>query len=140
MKVSKSIAFVLMLPVVAQSAHAPARIASRGSLEDQVEIAVHGFHGTVNLFAKNMDSGRTFGYRPDARVRTASTIKLPLLAAAFAAVAEGRASWEDRVTVLKINQLHQPVVADERREERCGGGVSGNAGRYDDAGSTARSP
>jgi beta-lactamase class A len=99
MKVSKSIAFVLMLPVMAQSAHAPARITTRGSLEDQVDIALRGFHGKVNLFAKNMDSGRTFGYRPDERVRTASTIKLPLLAAAFAAIAEGKASWDDRVTL-----------------------------------------
>jgi beta-lactamase class A len=99
MKVSKSIAFALMLPVLAQSAHAPARIAARGSLEDQVEIALKGFHGKVNLFAKNMDSGRTFDYRPDERVRTASTIKLPLLAAAFQAVAEGKANWDDRITL-----------------------------------------
>jgi len=100
MRVSKSIAFLLMMPVIAQSAHAPARVATRGSLEDQVEVALRGFHAKVNLFAKNMDTGRTFGYRPDARVRTASTIKLPLLAAAFQAISEGKASWDDRV-ILK---------------------------------------
>jgi beta-lactamase class A len=104
-KVSKSIAFVLMLPVLAQSAHAPPRVALRGSLEDQVELALRGFHAKVNLFAKNMDSGRTFGYRPDARVRTASTIKLPLLAAAFALVAEGKASWDDRVTLQEEDKV-----------------------------------
>jgi beta-lactamase class A len=105
MKVSKSVAFVLMLPAMAQSAHAPARIAVRGSLEDQVEAALRGFHGKVNLFAKNMDSGRTFGYRPDERVRTASTIKLSLLAAAFQAVAEGKANWDDRVTLKEEDKV-----------------------------------
>src|SRR5271169_4690029 len=96
---AKSIAFALMLPVMAQSAHAPARVARRGSLEEQVDAEVRAFHGKINLFAKNIGSGRSFGYGPDARVRTASTIKLPLLAAAFQAVAEGKASWDDRVTL-----------------------------------------
>jgi beta-lactamase class A len=105
MKVSKSIAFALMLPVMAQSAHAPARVARRGSLEDLVNAEVRGFQGKVNLFAKNLDSGRTFGYGPDARVRTASTIKLPLLAAAFQMVAEGKASWEDRVTLSEEDKV-----------------------------------
>jgi beta-lactamase class A len=99
MKVSKSIAFVLLLPVLAQSAHAPARPLRKGSLAEQIETELRGFHGKVNFFAKNIDSGRTFGYSPDTRVRTASTIKLPLLAAAFQAVADGKANWDDRVTL-----------------------------------------
>lgn len=113
MKVTRSIAFALMLPVLAQSAHAPARVASKGSLEDRVEVALRGFHSKVNLFAKNIDTGRSFGYDPDARVRTASTIKLPLLAAAFQAVAEGKANWEDRVTLSDEDKVSGAGVLPE---------------------------
>lgn len=103
MKVSKSIAFLVFLPALAQSAHAPARAsvktAVRTPMEAQVQAAMKDFHGRINFFAKNIDTGRSYGYLPDMRVRTASTIKLPLLAAAFEAVAEGKANWDDRVTL-----------------------------------------
>jgi len=58
-----------------------------------------GFSGTVSIFAKNLDTGATFALRPDDRVRTASTIKLPILCATFEAVKEGKLKWTDMVTL-----------------------------------------
>ncbi|MGD0002432.1 MAG: serine hydrolase, partial [Bryobacteraceae bacterium] len=40
-----------------------------------------GFQGQVFLYAKNLDTGAEFGLHADERVRTASTIKLPVLCA-----------------------------------------------------------
>jgi beta-lactamase class A len=100
MKVSCWIAFLLSLPVIGGGAQKQAvRPPVRITLEQQVQSALHGFRGKISLYAKNIDTGRAFGYHPDEKVRTASTIKLPLLAAAFQAIAEGKASWDDRVTL-----------------------------------------
>ena len=65
------------------------------TLESRMKAAVAEVQGTVSLYAKNLDTGETFGMREDERVRTASTIKLPIMAAIFAAVAEGKARWTD---------------------------------------------
>jgi beta-lactamase class A len=66
-------------------------------LKAQAEQKIRPFAGTVALYAKNLDTGEDFGLRPDARVRTASTIKLPILVAAFAAVEQGKATWQDTI-------------------------------------------
>ena len=50
------------------------------------------FPGTVSLYAKNLDTGATVGIREAEPVRTASTIKLPILLAVFDQVAAGRPS------------------------------------------------
>ena len=55
----------------------------------------------IDLPAKNIDTGAEYGLRADERVRTASTIKLAVMAGAFAAVAERRARWTDRVVLAK---------------------------------------
>jgi beta-lactamase class A len=65
------------------------------TLDEQVRAATSRFQGTVSLYAKNLRTGATFGIHADDKVRTASTIKLGVLAATFAAVAEGRAKWTD---------------------------------------------
>ena len=67
------------------------------TLEAQIDQKIRSFSGSVALYAKNLDTGEQFGVRPDARVRTASTIKLPILVAAFAAVQQGKATWQDTV-------------------------------------------
>ncbi len=65
------------------------------TLEARMKAAIAEVQGTVSLYAKNMDTGETFGVREDERVRTASTIKLPIMAAIFEAVAQGKARWTD---------------------------------------------
>ena len=47
--------------------------------------------GEVCFLAKNLDSGATHGHKAEQQVRTASTIKLPIMVAVFGEVAAGRA-------------------------------------------------
>ena len=68
-------------------------------MDESVQASISGFPGEVSLFAKNLDSGATFALGADNRVQTASTIKLAILAATFAAAAEGKAKWTDISTL-----------------------------------------
>ncbi|MGO9239605.1 MAG: serine hydrolase [Bryobacteraceae bacterium] len=58
-----------------------------------------GFEGQVFLYARNLDSGAEFSLQPDERVRTASTIKLPVLCALFDLAAQGQLRWEEKLTL-----------------------------------------
>jgi beta-lactamase class A len=80
-------------------------VASAASLQDKISAATAGFSGTVSIFAKNLDTGATFAVRPDDRVRTASTIKLPILCATFEAVKEGRLKWTDLITLHDADKV-----------------------------------
>lgn len=60
------------------------------SLDAKVKTRIAGFKGQVSLFAKNLDSGVTYEIRGDEPVRTASTIKLPIMAACFAMAKDGQ--------------------------------------------------
>lgn len=72
---------------------------------ERIQTAVAGFPGTVGIFAKNLDSGATYALHADDPVRTASTIKLAILAATFAAVAEGKAKWTDLATLHEADKV-----------------------------------
>ena len=63
------------------------------------------FQGTVTLYAKNLDTGATFGIRETDPVRTASTIKLPIMAAVFDAVAREKATWTELLTVTAAEKV-----------------------------------
>ncbi len=66
-----------------------------GSLDAQVRHRTDGFPGSVSLYAKNLETGQTYGVRENDPVRTASTIKLAILAECFFQVVEGRLAWAD---------------------------------------------
>ena len=69
------------------------------SLADRVRALTGPFKGTVALYAKNLKTGREFGLAADTRVRTASTIKLPILCALEGLVATGRVKWDERIAL-----------------------------------------
>ena len=54
-------------------------------MEKKISAATAKFKGKVWLYAKNLDTGATYGIRENEKVRTASTIKLPILVAVHAA-------------------------------------------------------
>ncbi len=68
-------------------------------MDRQVRAAAAAFTGTVRLYAKNLDTGESYGLGENDKVRTASTIKLPIMAAVFRAVSEGRAQWDEMLTL-----------------------------------------
>ena len=89
------VALLTPLPgVQAQTPSAPA-------LDARVRAEIAPFKGKVTLFAKNLDTGETYSFNGDERVRTASTIKVAVMIEAFTRVAEGRAKWTDELVLTK---------------------------------------
>jgi beta-lactamase class A len=74
-------------------------------LDSRVKALLAGFPGRVSLFAKNLDTGEAYGERADERVRTASTIKVPILIEAYARVEEGRAHWDDPLLLREAGKV-----------------------------------
>lgn len=87
----------LALPAFAQ--------APNKSLDEKIRAEISAFKGKVTLFAKNLDTGASYGLAADERVRTASTIKVPIMAATFALVAEGKAKWSDELVLTKEKKI-----------------------------------
>jgi beta-lactamase class A len=75
------------------------------AFEQKIDARITGFKGTVALYAKNLDTGSSVGIRESERVRTASTIKLPIMLAVFDAVARGGAKWTERLTVTASDKV-----------------------------------
>ena len=85
---------VVTLPgVQAQTSSAP--------FDARVRTEVAPFKGKVFIFAKNLDTGQTYSFNGDERVRTASTIKVAVMIETFARVSEGRAKWTDELVLTK---------------------------------------
>ena len=90
-------AFVLIV-------HAPAQVESVSPLQTEVERIAAEHHGQVSVFAKALQTGQTVALKADEPVQTASVIKLALLYEAMEQVREGKAHWDDKVTLTKENQ------------------------------------
>jgi beta-lactamase class A len=72
---------------------------SQSPVDRAVQNAIEGFRGKVYVYAKNLDTATTYSLNGDERVRTASTIKLPILTMVFQAVADGDARFTDELTL-----------------------------------------
>ncbi len=83
-------------------------------LPDALHSRIRDFQGTVSLYARNLDTGATVGIREADPVRTASTIKLPVLCAVFDQVAQGKAKWTDPLTIAPAEKVSgSGVIASE---------------------------
>jgi beta-lactamase class A len=71
------------------------------ALDGLVRAEITPFKGRVYVFARNLDTGVTYSFAGDERVRTASTIKIAVMIEAFTRVAEGRAKWTDELVLTK---------------------------------------
>jgi len=87
---------LLTNPASAQNANASSK-----QLDQRIRAEITPFKGKVFLFARNLDTGETYSYNGEERVRTASTIKIAVMIEAFARVAEGRAKWTDELVLTK---------------------------------------
>ena len=56
----------------------------------RVKAKIAGFPGKVSLFAKNLETGQSYGLSPNDPVRTASTIKLAVMTESFAQAEAGK--------------------------------------------------
>ena len=68
-------------------------------IDERVKVKIQGFPGKVSLYAKNLDTGLSYGIRSEEPVRTASTIKLAIMIECFAEVAEGKLKWNERLKI-----------------------------------------
>ncbi len=91
----------------------PAALAPAAELDDAVRREIRGFEGEVCLYARNLATGAAYGVRENERVRTASTIKLPIMAAAFAKVRAGEARWDEPITLREEDKVSGSGVLHE---------------------------
>src|ERR1044071_10292846 len=98
-------ALLFSIPLNVFTKRSDARNSTALTLDEQVRAAVSEFKGKVSLFAKNLDTGATYDFGGDNRVRTASTIKIPVMIEAFARVAEGKAKWSDAVVLTDAKKV-----------------------------------
>ncbi len=73
----------------------------------------NGFEGTVKLSAKNLDTGKAFGIRETEKVRTASTIKLPIMIAVYQGVADAKWKLSDRLPIREQDRVSGSGVLHE---------------------------
>jgi len=88
---------ILMLGIVTFAAAQP--------LQDKLRARIAEFPGTVSLYAKNLDTGTAVGIRESDPVRTASTIKLPIMMAVFDAVDRRQATWTEPLAVTAAEKV-----------------------------------
>lgn len=74
------------------------------TLDEKIQNEIKDFKGKVWIYAKNLDTGKDYSLRGDEQVRTASTIKLPIMTEVFHQIAEGKISWTDEFTLTKQNK------------------------------------
>jgi beta-lactamase class A len=68
-------------------------------LDASVTAQLANFKGRVSLYAKNLDSGATYELRGDDPVRTASTIKFPIMIACYALAKDGKLNLSEPLKV-----------------------------------------
>jgi beta-lactamase class A len=98
------LSFILLVSqiVLAQKVKpTPPTILQPQSLDEKVKTEIQNFRGKVWIYAKNLDTGKDYALRADEQVRTASTIKLPIMTEVFRQVAEGKLKWTDEFELTK---------------------------------------
>ena len=75
------------------------------TMEARVQEVIRNAPGSVSFFAKNLDTGKSYGLGADDRVRTASTIKLPIMVALFGEVKAGHIRWDEELTLTKEDRV-----------------------------------
>ncbi len=80
-------------------------LAQGSDLDRRVKEAIRGFDGTVTLYAKNLDTGKSYGILPEEKVRTASTIKLPVMIAVYQGVADGKWKLTDKLALREVDRV-----------------------------------
>lgn len=78
---------------------------STTALDRSIQDRIGNFGGKVSLYAKNLQTGQTYGLRENEPVRTASTIKLAIMVECFFEQAEGKLKWSEPLTVTEDEKV-----------------------------------
>jgi beta-lactamase class A len=87
--------------------------ADEQSLQTRVHREISGFPGTVTLYAKNLRTGASFSLAGEDPVRTASTIKLAIMAECFAEDAEGKLKLSEPITLRASEKVSGSGILQE---------------------------
>ncbi|HEY3442662.1 MAG TPA: serine hydrolase [Paludibaculum sp.] len=74
---------------------------------------IKGFPANISLYARNLDTGQALGIREDQPVRTASTIKLPIMATVFDHFQRGAARPEETLLLREEDKVSGSGVLHE---------------------------
>jgi beta-lactamase class A len=85
----------------------------RTQAEKQIRRLVPSGGTKLFYFAKNLRTGQTLSHLPDEKVRTASTIKLPILIEVYAQAAAGRLQLDEELTLTTANTVSGAGVLHE---------------------------
>jgi len=102
---TRKIALLLLLCSLGISAQTRSGPKPARSLDDKVNQTLEGFAGKVFIYAKNLDTGREYALRADEHVRTASTIKLPIMAEVYRQIVAGKVAWDDELVLTKAKKV-----------------------------------
>jgi beta-lactamase class A len=90
----------LLTLIVLASSLVGSAVAAADPIADRITTLTKDFKGKVVLYAKNLETGKDVAIGADTKVRTASTIKLPILCTLESLIAAGKVRWDERI-VLK---------------------------------------
>lgn len=91
-----------LAPAVTVIAQQPTAIRTTDqALEGRVQALAGTHHGHVALYAVQLNTGKTVSVDADQPVQTASVIKLAILFEAMEQVREGKAHWDEKLTLAK---------------------------------------
>lgn len=94
-------AVLLLLPLCASISRAQDDTA----LENKLRPVIAAHHGRVAVYAEDLTSGKTLSLNADTPVQTASVIKLTVLYEALQQIREGKAHFEDKITLIHDDQV-----------------------------------
>ena len=80
------------------------------SLDGRIKAGIAGFKGHVSIYAKNLATGTTYSLAGDDPVRTASTIKFPIMIECFAEAGEGASAMAPSSLGRDSEVAHSPTV------------------------------
>ncbi|HEX4229565.1 MAG TPA: serine hydrolase [Bryobacteraceae bacterium] len=78
---------------------------AQNNLDSLVKAKIAGFQGRVSLYAKNLKTGATYSINGADPVRTASTIKLAIMAECFFERAEGKLNFDQRLELTSAGKV-----------------------------------
>jgi beta-lactamase class A len=82
-------------------------------IDQRIQAAIKNFPGNVSLYARNLETGASYGTREDAPVPTASTIKLPIMVELFAEAEEGKLDWNEKLLLTEKDKVSGTGVLTE---------------------------
>lgn len=82
-------------------------------LNDRISAKLHDFAGAVSLYAKNLDTGKSYNLKGNDPVRTASTIKLAIMAECFAEAVEGKLNLSEPIKITEEEKVSGSGILQE---------------------------